>query len=80
MNKTIDDLLNWNREVKYLLSLSKSLLELDLTCHDFKIFSPLNERLISSETFPQLRSYSAGIFEQDKFPKLISPDSILCSP
>lgn len=67
-SKTIDDLLNWNREVKFILGQSQSLLELDFNCHDFKIFNPLNEKLISSGSFPRLRKYSVGIFDEGKFP------------
>ena len=51
-NKSIDDLLTWNREVKYVLSLAARIVSLDLTCNDFKIFNPLNEKLISRDSFP----------------------------
>lgn len=78
--KSIDDLLTWNREVKYFLGQSHSLLELDFNCHDFKVFNPLNEKLISSTSFSQLRKYSVGVFDEDKFPKSIKEDSVLCTP
>ena len=69
-NKSIDDLLTWNREVKFVLGQpSQALTELSLSCHDFKIFNPLNERLISKDSFPYLRKYSVGVFDVDKFPK-----------
>ena len=68
-NKTIDDLLTWNREVKFILNQAQRLTELDFSCHDFKIFNPLNEKLISCEQFPYLRHYSVGVFDEDKFPK-----------
>lgn len=56
------------------------MLELDFSCHDFKIFNPLNERLVSRESFPALRKYTVGIFDADKFPKQIGPDSVLSTP
>ena len=59
---------------------SNQLIELDLNCHDFKIFNPLNEKLISSTSFYQLRKYTCGMFDADKFPKFINSESVLCTP
>jgi hypothetical protein len=50
--KTIEDLLTWNREVQAILkSCCDNVIELDLSCADFKIFNPLNEKLITSQSF-----------------------------
>ena len=61
-------------------STSNQLIELDLNCLDFKIFNPLNEKLISSSTFYQIRKYRCGMFDTDKFPKFINSESVLCTP
>jgi hypothetical protein len=80
-NKSIEDLLTWNREVQAILkSCSFYLTELDLSCADFKIFNPLNEKLINFQSFSQLRKYTCGVFEEDKFPKTLSATSVLHTP
>ena len=53
-----------------------TLLQLELNCDDFKIFNPLNDKLISRDSFNQLREYKCGIFEEN-FPKTISDTSVL---
>jgi hypothetical protein len=79
-NKTIDDLLRWNQEVSSVLRQPMhTLLKLSLMCADFKIFNPLNDKLISRDSFSQLQEYQCGTFE-DNFPKVISDASILHCP
>lgn len=76
-NKTIDDLLNWNREVSQLVNSLGNIEHLDIQCSEFKIFNPLNDKQIGDSTFSKIKSYSVGILEEDKFSRFISPNSIL---
>lgn len=79
--KSIEDLLRWNGEVTRILRDGHdSLLELELSCNDFKVFNPFNEKLISCESFTRLRKYTAGVFDEDKFPKFLSPQSVMYTP
>ena len=50
-SKSIDDLLNWNREVSTLVSNVPNAISVEIICDDFKIFNPLNDKLISNSTF-----------------------------
>ena len=50
-SKSIDDLLNWNREVSTLVSNVPNAIRVEIICDDFKIFNPLNDKLISNSTF-----------------------------
>ena len=80
-DKTIDDLLSWNGAVTTMLAQASLCLDhLELICNDFKIFNPLNERLINRESLPHLRSYKCGMLDEDRFPRLISSFSILNTP
>ena len=76
-NKSIDDLLLWNSRVTDMIAgASANIRHFSLICEDFKIFNPLNERLISSETFSCLESYTCGMLDDEKFPRFISSQSI----
>jgi hypothetical protein len=79
--KQIEDLLRWNREVSNMLrSPAHSLLKLELKCDDFKIFNPLNEKLLSNQSFAQLQIFEAGVFDENQFPRSLSEQSILHTP
>ena len=79
-NKSIDDLLNWNREVTTMIGSMQNATDVDINCEDFKIFNPLNDKLVSTHTFYQLRSLKAGIFDDERFTRYISPQNVLNTP
>ena len=49
-------------------------------CPDFKLFNPINERLINKLSFPCLKSYSFGYMDEERWPKAITPMSVLYTP
>lgn len=53
---------------------------MEIVCKDFKIFNPLNDKLISDSTFPKLQTFKVGLLDDEKFPKFISPNSVLYAP
>jgi len=66
VEKTIDDLLTWNRQVSNILATSsQTLLDLSLVCLDFKVFNPINEKLLNSQSFTHLRAYTVGMFNDE---------------
>lgn len=72
-NKTIDDLLKWNKEVTDLISNVNNAVDVELICEDFKIFNPMNEKLVSNESFPRINKLKAGLFDDEKFTRYMSP-------
>ena len=72
-NKSIDDLLNWNREVTQLVNNVNYAREVEIICEDFKIFNPLNEKLVSNSTFPNIERFRVGLLDDEKFPKYETP-------
>ena len=54
--------------------------KLSLVCPDFKIFNPLNERLINRDSFPNLEFYHFGQIDEERWPKVISGFNVLYSP
>ena len=80
-NLTLDSLLAYHTSLAQMLPpLRVSLLELTLICPDFKLFNPLNERLINKNTFPNMVSYHFGQMDEERWPKLITTMSVLHSP
>ncbi|CDW75705.1 UNKNOWN [Stylonychia lemnae] len=78
-NKGIDDLLTWNKEVQFLINNLSSAQNIQIVCQDFKIFNPLNEKLVGNSTFNNIKKYDVGIFDEEKFPKFITQQSVLYS-
>jgi len=71
-NKSIDDLLNWNREVTQMVGNMPNATDVDINCEDFKIFNPLNDKLVSIHTFTNLKTLKAGVFDDERFTRYIS--------
>jgi hypothetical protein len=46
--------------------------DVDINCEDFKIFNPLNDKLVSIHTFTNLKSLKAGVFDDERFTRYIS--------
>ena len=76
-NKSIDDLLAWNREVTTLVSNMPNAHQVEITCEDFKIFNPLNDKLVQNTTFPYIHSLTAGVFDEERFTRFIGPQNVL---
>jgi len=76
-NKTLQDLLDWNKDVQDLMGRIPQVEELSIKCHDFKIFNPLSEKFLCDTNFERLRALKIGQLESDSFPKQLHPNSIL---
>lgn len=80
-NLTLDHLLTFHNSLTQLMPpLANCLTHLTLLCPDFKLFNPLNERLINRNTFPLLEYYHLGYMDEERWPKLISNMNVLQTP
>jgi len=78
--KTIDDLLHWNGEVLEVVQRSPHARDVSIVCEDFKIFNPLNERLLSASTFRQCLRLKLGILDEERFSRYLSQQNVLFAP
>lgn len=51
----------------------------EIICEDFKIFNPMNDKLVTNATFPLIEKLTAGIFDEERFTRYIGPQSVLNS-
>lgn len=78
--KTIDDLLQWNAEVLAVVQRSPHARDVSIVCEDFKIFNPLNERLLSASTFRQCQRLKLGMLDEERFSRYLSQQNVLFAP
>ena len=74
--KTVDDVLRWNAAIGQILhGASHCASKVRLHCSDFKVFNPINPRLLNMRTFHCLTHLDIGLLTEALFPNDLSGHS-----